>query len=282
MRFTTPEMRMQVRTPADQPPSGLLDPLLKTPAQSAVLCDIDGTIAPIAERADEAQVDDAAQGVLRRLAERYALVGCVSGRRAADARHMVGLGTLHYIGNHGYELLAPRSTTPVASPLLSGREDDAAAFARRWDTRELRSLRLRIEDKGPIFAFHWRGAPDEDAAESKAKEIAVAAAAAGLEPHWGRKVLEVRPPVGISKGTAIASLLEEAGARHVLYGGDDRTDVDAFRRLRELTGGGRLQTAVCVGVASEEGPAEVAAEADLVVEGVAEFVTVLRRLAGTT
>ena len=44
-------------------------------------------------------------------------------------------------------------------------------------------------------------------------------------------------------------------------------DLDAFRALAELTAEGRLQTAVRIGVRSDEGPAEIEREADLLVDG---------------
>ena len=87
--------------PQTAPPERLLAPLRESPQRTAVLCDVDGTLAPIAARPDEAAVPDAARAVLEALARRYALVGCVSGRRAAEARAMVGLDSLTYIGNHG-------------------------------------------------------------------------------------------------------------------------------------------------------------------------------------
>ena len=101
---------------------------------------------------------------------------------------------------------------------------------------------LRQEDKGPIQALHWRGAEDEAAAESRAHEIANDAGRAGLEPRWGRKVLELRPVGGGGKDGAVASLLAGEGLDRAAYAGDDRTDLDAFRRLRELRDEGRLST----------------------------------------
>src|SRR3712207_8590653 len=40
-------------------------------------------------------------------------------------------------------------------------------FVADRDDAELRRLRVRIEDKGPIMAFHWRGAPDEGIARDR-------------------------------------------------------------------------------------------------------------------
>ncbi len=69
------------------------------------------------------------------------------------------------------------------------------------------------EDKGPIQALHWRGAADERAAEARAHEIAAEAGRGGLEPRWGRKVLELRPAGGGGKDAAVAALLVARGDR---------------------------------------------------------------------
>ena len=75
-----------------------------------------------------------------------------------------------------------------------------ASSARARTSRDLKLLRIRIEDKGPINAFHWRGAPDEAAAETWLTGVAQEAEADGFDIHWGRKVLEIRPPVPVDKG----------------------------------------------------------------------------------
>jgi trehalose 6-phosphate phosphatase len=152
-------------------------------------------------------------------------------------------------------------------------------FAAERDSRELRLLRVRIEDKGPIVAFHWRGAGDETAARSAVAELAERAQADGLEVHWGRKVMEARPPVRIDKGAGVRALLKRAGSRIALYAGDDVTDVDAFRALRDLRETGKLEHAVCVGVLSEDGPDEIQAEADITVEGTGGMRELLAALA---
>jgi trehalose 6-phosphate phosphatase len=254
-----------------------LAPLLEDPGRSAVLSDIDGTLAPIAQRPDEVSVPEGARGVLRRLAARFGLVGCVSGRRAEEARRMVGLDEVAYAGNHGLELLLPGDPEPRLDPSLLDREGQAAEFLAGGGEA---GAGLRVEDKGPIQALHWRGADDEEAAEARAHEIAVEAGRAGLEPHWGRKVLELRPVGGGGKDSAVSALLGTDGYTRVIYGGDDRTDLDAFGRLRHLREQGELEAAVCVGVVSEEGPREIAEEADLRVEGPAGWVRILEALAG--
>jgi trehalose 6-phosphate phosphatase len=244
-----------------------LAPLRDTPSRSAILLDIDGTLAPIVENAASAHVPEATRQLLIRIARRYAAVACVSGRQASDARAMVAIGTITYIGSHGAEVLRAGSTKATLDPDLEDWARRIHEFGREADTGDMRRRRVRLEDKGAIVAFHWRGAPDEEAARAAIDAIAERAEAAGLRTHWGRKVLEVRPPVRIDKGAGIATFLSNGEVDNALYVGDDATDLDAFRMLTALVEEGRLQRAFRVGVRSEEGPSEIASEADIVVDG---------------
>ena len=85
--------------------------------------------------------------------------------------------------------------------------------------------------------------------------IAQRAQADGFVIHWGRKVLEVRPPVRIDKGAAVAGLIRGGNVRCAIYVGDDTTDLDAFNALSELTSAGELDYGLRVGVRSDDGPA---------------------------
>jgi trehalose 6-phosphate phosphatase len=277
-----------------------LEPLRSDPSRSAVLLDIDGTLAPIVRHADDAHVPEATRTLLIEIAKRYRLVGCISGRRAATARQIVAIGTIAYVGNHGGELLRPGATRPELDPELAAWSERVRAFATRVYTAEHQRLRVRAEDKQAIAAFHWRGAPDEDAAAAAAREIAARAEAEGFAVHWGRKVLEVRPPVELNKGLGVTALLDgrrpsprpESSTSHAalpdglrpessraasangdfalraaLYVGDDATDLDAFLGLRALVQRGVLERAVCVAVRSDEAPPALLEEADLAIDG---------------
>lgn len=257
----------------------LLVPLREDPRRSVILTDVDGTIAPIVVNPREAAVPERTRELLRALAERYALVGCISGRRALDARRVVGLDELAYSGNHGFELLLPGEDEVLPDPSLDGHEGDAPRFIAGIDRGELERAGMRTEDKGAIVALHWRGAENEGAAESLAHEIASEAEWQGLVPHHGRKVLEIRPNVAVNKGIAVAALIPARPVDAALYGGDDRTDVDAFTALRTLRDDGRLRAVACIAVASDESPPEVSSEADLTVPGPEGFVRVLEALA---
>jgi trehalose 6-phosphate phosphatase len=232
----------------------LLDRLAEAPRSAAVLLDVDGVLAPIVPRPEDASVPPEARAELARLAGRYALVGCVSGRAGTDARQIVGVDELVYAGSHGLEL---------------------EPEAKRW-VEPLRAFAATVdwpyEDKRLTGSFHYRTAPDEAAARAFLEDVAERARAAGLVPRWGRKVLELRPPVEAHKGTAVRRLLAERGLRRALYAGDDTTDLDAFAALDGL------ELAVRVAVASDEGPPELREAADVVVDGPAGVLDLLQRL----
>jgi trehalose 6-phosphate phosphatase len=260
-------MGRHTRTVTSAVLSEALAPLRANPSRAAILLDIDGTLAPIVEHASDAHVPEGTRQLLIKVANRYRVVACVSGRRASEARAMVSIGSISYLGSHGIELLRAGWTESVLDQGVEDWVRRIREFGREADTGELRRRRVRMEDKGPIAAFHWRGAPDEEAAREAVDAIATRAQEAGLKTHWGRKVLEVRPPVRIDKGAGIESFLADVEVDAALYVGDDVTDVDAFRALSSLAETGRLQRALRVGVRSDEGPSEITQEADIVIDG---------------
>jgi trehalose 6-phosphate phosphatase len=232
----------------------LLRRFAEDPRQAAVLLDVDGVLAPIAPRPEDAAVPPDTRAELERLAASYALVACVSGRTSADAERIVGVAGIVYVGSHGLEL---------------------APEAEQWRERLHRfgqAADWPVEDKGLTVSFHYRGAEDEQAARERLERVAEAARAEGLLARFGRKVLELRPPIEADKGTAVRALLAERGLRRGLYAGDDTTDLDGFRGLDGL------DVAVRVAVASAEGPPELKGAADLVVDGPGELLELLRTL----
>jgi trehalose 6-phosphate phosphatase len=251
-----------------------LEPLRSDPSHAAVLLDIDGTLAPIVRHAADAHVPEATRTLLIEIARRYRVVGCVSGRRAVTARQIVAIGSIAYVGNHGGELLRPGATRAELDPDMQAWTARVRDFAAEVYTPAHARLRVRHEDKETIVAFHWRGAPDEQAAGAAVRAIAARAEAEGFAVHWGRKVLEVRPPLTLDKSLGVSALLgapegapQEQSVRAAVYVGDDTTDLDAFRGLRALSQAGVLGTALCVGVSSDETPQELVLQADLMIDG---------------
>src|SRR5436305_2039656 len=130
----------------------------------------------------------------------------------------------------------------------------------------------KSELKTLSVAFHSRSAADEEAARTRLEAVATRALDQGLRVRWGRKVLEVLPPLDVSKGTAVRLLLEETGLQRALYAGDDTTDLNGFDALDGL------DAAVRVAVVSAEGPALLGERADVVVGSTGAFLELLRRL----
>ena len=122
-----------------------LEPLTRDPARGAVFCDVDGVLAPIVQRPEDAHVREETSVLLGRLARRYACVACISGRAAADVRRLVGVGGIAYAGSHGAELLEPGSASPRTVPAFKSWEQRVKRFAADRDTPEARRLRVRID-----------------------------------------------------------------------------------------------------------------------------------------
>ena len=232
----------------------LLARLAEDPERAAIFLDVDGVLAPIVPRPKDARVPEEIRTELRRLAARYALVACVSGRAGDDARAVVGVDELTFVGNHGLE-----------------REPNAAEWAARLAAFLADVNWPRTEDKGLTASLHYREM-DEVASRQKLDDVAARARAQGFMARYGRKVLELLPPLEANKGTAVRGLLAEHHLRRALYAGDDTTDLDAFSALDGL------EVAVRVAVASPEGPAELRERADIVLDAQTNVLDVLRAL----
>ncbi|HZQ83100.1 MAG TPA: trehalose-phosphatase [Gaiellaceae bacterium] len=229
--------------------------LAAEPQRAAVFLDVDGVLAPIVERPESASVPEATRAELRRLAGRYGLVACVTGRDSATAHRIVGVDELEIVGQHGLELVP-----------------EAAAWAERIHAFARTTGWAAVELKPFTAAFHYRTASDREAAREQLEEVAAAALAAGYRTKWGRFVLEVVPPLDASKGTAVRALLEREGLARALYAGDDVTDLDGFRALDGL------EVAVRVAIVSSEGPSQLGELADVVIGSPEAFRELLSRL----
>jgi trehalose 6-phosphate phosphatase len=235
----------------------LLEAVTAAPAESAIFLDFDGVLAPIVDRPEDAYPPAETRDELKRLCGRYALVAVVSGRAGEDVRARVDVDGLMYVGSHGLELdrQAGRWRRSIAT---------FAADA-PWPRDE-------TELKGLSVAFHFRHREDERQAVLELEELAEQAKDEGLVARFGRKVLEVLPPVGSNKGTAVRSLLDGAGLERALVAGDDTTDIDAFRAVEDL------EHKVRVAVLAPESPTLLAEYAELVVSSTGEFLELMRRL----
>jgi trehalose 6-phosphate phosphatase len=248
----------------------------RDPKTAAIFTDIDGVLAPIVPTPDMSEVPEELRELLRRLAESYCVVAGVSGRAARDAARLVGLEELVYYGNHGFEVLRgdDLEIVPEAAPY----EEKVGELENRA-REELAPLGAFVEEKGITASVHYRNVSPEVGERCRAL-VEREGERLGLRTTAGRGVVEARPPIRADKGTAVRKLVEEYEPEKALFIGDDTTDLDAFRELEKLRAEGVLSATLRVGVKSDEGPAEIVSEADLVVDGVEGVEELLRVLAG--
>src|SRR6476660_8586793 len=166
-----------------------------------LLLDVDGTLAPIAERPEYAIVPTATQRVL---AELVALpdthVALVSGRSARDARRLVNVKGVWVLGNHGIEVARPHSPPAVRRDVAQYANQIAAAVDRCASIADA-TPGVIVEDKRWTLSVHYRLA-DPRVVPALSAHVADIADRLGLRVTIGKEVLEVRPPVDINKGTA--------------------------------------------------------------------------------
>ncbi len=248
-----------------------------------LLLDIDGTISPIAPTPEAAHLLPGMVPLLESAAATFEVTAAVTGRAAADARRMVGVNQLLYIGNHGLEHWPPGESAPQIAPAA---RPYVPAIAQALDVAEHdlapRLPGLRIERKGPSGSVHTRSTAEPQ--ETLALVIAALRPVTeqlGLRLTAGKLVAEIRPPLTLNKGTAVEGLIHERGLGSAFYLGDDTTDIDAFRALRRLRESGICQ-GLAIAVLHEEAPPTLAAEADLTlpsIQAVPAFLEWLLQLA---
>ena len=220
-----------------------------------IMLDVDGTLAPIAPAPEQAVVPRATIDVLHRFARAPGVtLAFVSGRAARDTWRMTGVPGTLVVGNHGMELRDATGEIHVDPRVLA--HEQAVASAATVLTADLQSVAgALVENKRWTLSVHYRLVEERHVpqllkrAEEVGKEF-------GLRALGGKKILELRPPVAVNKGTAVAALLQRTGFNapgSALYAGDDLTDEDAFRTLRSV-----VPSAVTIRVAAD--PAGTSAE----------------------
>jgi trehalose 6-phosphate phosphatase len=256
--------------------------MAREPAAAALFCDIDGTISPIVPRPSDAVVPDQQRTALATLAPRLGLLCFVTGRAVLDGARLVRLKNAFYIGTHGLELMDPAGlvkTDPGADPYVPRVQAIVAALR----AAELEAQGIVLENKRSVLAAHYRLAKDEDAAlRAIGQQIVAPARQAGLAVTTGKQVIEVRPPVEVTKGTAALALLGRESYSTAFFLGDDLTDTSGFAALHVWVRNKPERVAVGVAAVSDETPARVRETSDVWVDGVGGIAEVLRRLLAAT
>ncbi|MFI5696294.1 trehalose-phosphatase [Kribbella sp. NPDC051586] len=268
-------------TPVIQTDSGRAgwEAIVADPATAVISTDFDGVLSPLVEDPARARPVEGALDALARLARSVGQVAIVTGRPALVATELSGvtahpgLGRLVVLGHYGLErwdaTTGKVTTAPVPAGVSTARDRLPGLLS------EAGVPDAFVEDKASSLAVHTRRLDDPAGAFNLLKGPMTALAEETelrLEP--GNLVLELRPP-GIDKGVAIRSLIESAGARSILYAGDDLGDLAAFQAINEQRGSGL--NAVLLATRSSNAT-ELIEAADIVVDDPSGVVTVLTAL----
>jgi trehalose-phosphatase len=200
-----------------------------------IFLDYDGTLTPIVSRPEDAYLPDTMRTVLSDLVRSYT-VAIVSGRGLEDVRGRVHLEGIYYAGSHGFEIAGPNGLYEVYGPAQTFLAClDQAEAALHEQLRDVAGA--QVERKHFAIAVHFRRVKEADINRVTTMVNAVQKTHPTLRQTGGKKVYELRPNLDWHKGTALFWLLEVMGLDRQevmpLYIGDDVTDEDAFRAVRD-------------------------------------------------
>jgi trehalose 6-phosphate phosphatase len=259
---------MSLPDPLSDAGSEALQAIINSPSDTLIATDFDGTLAPIVEDPAKAYADPRAVAALGRLGQHIGRVVVITGREARTAvqlggfRDVAGLRSMIVLGQYGVErwnAVDDEYVLPPEPPQMSVVADELPEIL---DSVGLAGA--RIEYKGRAVAVHTRLLPDPQGAivilEGPLRELA---ARHGLVVELGKKVWELRAP-GMDKGVALRSIVDETGARQVIFAGDDLGDLPAFRAVRDLASAGVAGLLICSASTEEAALTELS---DAVVDG---------------
>jgi len=199
----------------------------------AIFLDYGGTLAPVADRPEDARLSDPMRALLGEVA-RVTTVVVVSGRSLDDVIDLVGLPEIIYAGSHGLEIQGP--TLDLELPGGVGVLDELEKAAAELATLLEQVPGVRLERKRFTIVIHVRQLRGQDRSAVVAAIEQIEARYQRLHRTGGKDVIELLPDIDWDKGRAVAWLLSELGLEGPdvvpIYIGDDVTDEDAFKVVR--------------------------------------------------
>ena len=245
---------------------------------AGLLLDLDGTLSEMVQNPEDSTISPSMRKTLQDLISKLDLVAVITGRSIAQARRIVAVDDLVYVGNHGLERWDGRATSiaPEAKPHLQMLFEFMEGLQER-----VTAAGVYFENKDSSFAVHYRNAQSPALAFDQIMGGIADLGSKKVKLVSGKLVINVLPPVELSKGTAVDTLVEEYSLASGIYIGDDVTDLDAFRAIGQLMQGGDFQ-GMRIAVVGPESPEDVRNEADYILSGVKEVGWFLDRLATRT
>ncbi|XP_027903513.1 trehalose-phosphate phosphatase A-like [Vigna unguiculata] len=222
----------------------------------ALFLDYDGTLSPIVDNPDCAFMSDNMRAAVKKVAE-YFPTAIISGRKRDKVYEFVGLSDLYYAGSHGMDIIGPPRQSISDDHPDSDKQglgelnlfQPAAEFLPMID-EVLRLLKectkdvegATVENNKFCVSVHYRNVDEESWPIVGQRVYDILKQYPRLRLTHGRMVLEIRPVIDWDKGKAVTFLLESLGLSNnddvlTIYIGDDKTDEDAFKVLRESNKG---------------------------------------------
>jgi trehalose 6-phosphate phosphatase len=202
--------------------------------------DYDGTLTAIVESPDKALIPRRTRDLLKKLsANRRCTIAVVTGRAAKDIKGKIGISNIIYAGNHGLEIQGP--DIKFKTPLPAGYKTSLKKIKSQLQKKLSLIKGILLEDKGLSLSFHYRlvGRKQVPLVKNIFQQIVRPFIACDkVKIKTGKKVFEIRPPIEWDKGKAALWLLNTLTAAPrgepimPIYIGDDATDEDAFRMLK--------------------------------------------------
>lgn len=251
-------------------------------ARIGVISDFDGTLSPFTEIPDAATIAPENAAALDRLLALGVPVALLSGRSAGDLRARFARPGVIYVGNHGLDFWADERVAIV---------EEAHPWRIALDTllAELPPFEdpgILIENKGVTATIHYRATVDHAAAAAAIEaRVRPRCDIYGLMLNAGNQIWEIKPPLALHKGTALAVIVAEAALDGVIFLGDDTTDLLAMAELRRLRAprddGTTPLRGLAVGVLhGEDTPSELPDFCDIVADDTTDVARLLDWLAG--
>ncbi len=244
---------------------------IDNPNISGIATDFDGTISKITKKRAEATIEPESKQILDKLSDYYPLVAVISGRPVKTISNLSGLNNVFYVGNHGAEYL-------FNGNLLVSEKAKKYAPLLKNIYEELKHDRLKnfeLDYKKYSLAIHYRNQPDPMAAQEKIKKVIKNYIQKGLKLQHGRMVFDISIE-NIDKGMAVEYLIDKFNLHNFFYAGDDRTDIDAFKKMKELSKN-NIYT-LSAALMSSESPEELAKTANIRLDSTKELNEVFSKL----
>ena len=233
----------------------------------AMVTDFDGTLSEFVPNLENAVIHPDALQPLRCLAHKLSLTAVMSGRAARDVERRVGIDGVVYVGNHGAERIVDGALSAT-----DGTEGDESRLQELLEKLAVRAndSGLVLENKRYSASLHYRAAMDEAGVVGRLRAaVEDMPDLGGFELFWGNKILEIRRRNGVDKGIALDRLIDDSRPACVIFLGDDTTDADALRALRERRKSGDIQ-GLGIAVIQDGTPDSVLENADFSLNGVPE------------